>query len=95
MRRPHHHHPHPERHPRLRVLRHVRHLVPRPARLATTLRNTHDPGVYVDWETLSLTYPQLPYDTLRKWVTRGHVSTLPGGHYQIAAINTRMKGNEQ
>ena len=64
----------------------------RRARLTSVIRNTKDPGIYVDWETLSLAYPTLAHDTLRKWVTRGHIPTLPGGHYQVAAINTRMEG---
>ena len=66
----------------------------RRARLTSVLRNTKDPGIYVDWETLSLAYPTLAHDTLRKWVTRGHIPTLPGGQYQIAAINTRMEGTQ-
>ena len=47
--------------------------------LNDALRNTRNPSIYVDWQTLHGVFPALTHDRLRQWAHRGHVPTQPGG----------------
>lgn len=58
--------------------------------LNDVLRNTRNPAIYVDWQTLSQAFPTLTHDRLRQWAHRGHVPTEPGPLYQVRAVHDRL-----
>lgn len=58
--------------------------------LNDVLRNTRNPAIYVDWQTLHDAFPALSHDRLRQWAHRGHVPTEPGPLYQVTAVHDRL-----
>ena len=58
--------------------------------LNDVLRNTRNPAIYVDWQTLAAAFPALSHDRLRQWAHRGHVPTQPGPLYQVTAVHDRL-----